>query len=118
MSERDYKLAIKRGALCRCPSCGKGKVFQGYLKLRPACPICGEAFDKIRTADGPAFFTICVMCLFLIPAQLIITRFTGENVLLSLFLSFALITSLTLALLRPMKSVMLAAQWASYNYES
>ncbi|MEA2903171.1 MAG: hypothetical protein QOI12_558, partial [Alphaproteobacteria bacterium] len=29
------------GLACRCPRCGKGKLFQGFLTLRPRCDACG-----------------------------------------------------------------------------
>src|SRR5207237_217237 len=33
--------AIHAGFRCRCPRCGKGKLFSGFLTLRPRCEVCG-----------------------------------------------------------------------------
>ena len=30
-----------RGIACRCPRCGKGKLYAGFLTLRPNCESCG-----------------------------------------------------------------------------
>ena len=29
------------GLAGRCPRCGKGRLFQGFLNLRPRCDVCG-----------------------------------------------------------------------------
>ena len=42
----------------RCPRCGEGALFAGFLKLRPACKVCGLDFSKADSGDGPAVFGI------------------------------------------------------------
>jgi uncharacterized protein (DUF983 family) len=37
------------------PRCGKGKLFAGFLALRPCCEICGLDFSFADSADGPLF---------------------------------------------------------------
>ena len=32
---------LKTGLRARCPRCGEGPVFKGYLSLRESCPKCG-----------------------------------------------------------------------------
>jgi len=32
--------AIQAGLRCRCPRCGKGKLFAGFLDLQPRCKVC------------------------------------------------------------------------------
>ena len=51
----------------RCPRCGQGQLFQGFLKLAPRCEVCGLDYGFADPADGPAFFVICFAC---IPAVL------------------------------------------------
>jgi uncharacterized protein (DUF983 family) len=45
----------------RCPRCGQGKLFNGFLKLAPRCNVCGLDFSFADTADGPAFFVMMGM---------------------------------------------------------
>ncbi len=47
----------------RCPRCGQGRLFQGFLKLAPRCEVCGLDYSFADPADGPAFFVICFACI-------------------------------------------------------
>jgi uncharacterized protein (DUF983 family) len=47
-----------RGFLGRCPRCGKGPLFSGFLKLAPRCTSCHADFSGIDPADGPAAFSV------------------------------------------------------------
>ena len=46
----------------RCPRCGKGKLFDGFLTIAPDCKVCGLDYSFAEPADGPAFFVICFAC--------------------------------------------------------
>ena len=37
---------LARGLFRRCPRCGGGKLFTGWLKMRPRCPRCGMCFER------------------------------------------------------------------------
>lgn len=52
---------VLRGLARRCPCCGKGKLFCGYLKQVDACSVCGERYADIRADDGPAWLTILLV---------------------------------------------------------
>ena len=45
----------------KCPRCGKGKLFNGFLTLAPRCDVCGLDLSFADTADGPAFFAMMGM---------------------------------------------------------
>jgi uncharacterized protein (DUF983 family) len=45
----------------KCPRCGKGKLFDGFLQLAKRCNVCGQDFSFADTADGPAFFAMMGM---------------------------------------------------------
>jgi uncharacterized protein (DUF983 family) len=49
------------GLACKCPECGKGDLFQGYLRLRNSCPACGLDYSKADSGDGPAVFAIFIV---------------------------------------------------------
>jgi uncharacterized protein (DUF983 family) len=51
---------IRTGLACRCPRCGKGKLFQGFLELRPRCDVCGLDYAFADAGDGPAVFVILI----------------------------------------------------------
>ena len=52
---------LKHGLKCRCPRCGKGRLFNGFLTLAPRCEACGLDYSFADPADGPAFFIMIIM---------------------------------------------------------
>src|SRR5262245_18270414 len=49
---------LSAGLRCRCPRCGQGKLFSGFLKMNRTCSVCGLDFGFAEPADGPAFFVM------------------------------------------------------------
>jgi uncharacterized protein (DUF983 family) len=52
---------IETGIKGRCPRCGKGRLFNGFLTLAPRCEACGLDYSFADPADGPAFFAMTIM---------------------------------------------------------
>src|SRR5258708_34108959 len=48
------------GAAGRCPNCGEGHLFEGFLKVSPTCEACGFDLAKADSGDGPAVFGILI----------------------------------------------------------
>ncbi len=63
---------ILRGIACKCPRCGKGKLFSGFLTLRPACEVCEQDYAFIDAGDGPAVFIILIAGFIVVAAALIV----------------------------------------------
>src|ERR1700735_4436474 len=61
ISERSAGAGLKRGLLRRCPNCGEGHLFTGYLAVEPRCEACGHENALYRADDGPAYFTILIV---------------------------------------------------------
>ena len=61
-----------RGLACRCPRCGKGKLYAGFLNLRPAAKSCGLDYTFIDTGDGPAIFIIMLAGAVVVTCALIV----------------------------------------------
>ena len=53
---------LHTGLRGRCPRCVQGHLFDGFLKLRQGCEVCGLDYSFADPADGPAFFVICFAC--------------------------------------------------------
>ena len=49
------------GLLCRCPNCGKGRLYSGYLQVAEACNKCGFELRKHDAGDGPAVFVVLIV---------------------------------------------------------
>ena len=41
------------GLACRCPRCGEGQLFSGFLKVAPVCESCGLDLKFSDSGDGP-----------------------------------------------------------------
>lgn len=63
----DFWLTVKRTTMGRCPRCGVGHLFNGYLKPVASCAACGEPLGHIRAEDGPAWLTILLVGHILAP---------------------------------------------------
>ena len=61
-----------RGIACRCPRCGKGKLYAGFINLRPNCDACGLDYAFIDAGDGPAIFIIMLAGAIVVGAALIV----------------------------------------------
>lgn len=99
------------GIRLRCPQCGRGKVFEGYLKFRDQCRVCGADFKAADAGDGPAVFVILIVGAIVAPL-LIILQF-GLDLPGWLALTITMVTAvvLCLALLPPFKATLFALQW-------
>lgn len=53
---------MQTGLRGRCPRCGQGHLFEGFLKMRKKCEVCDLDYSFADPADGPAFFVICFGC--------------------------------------------------------
>jgi len=54
----DSPSSLQAGLQCRCPRCGEGKLFAGFLRLAKRCDRCDLDFSFADPADGPAFFVM------------------------------------------------------------
>ena len=98
------------GLRCRCPSCGKGKLFQGFLTLRPRCDACGLDYSHFDTADGPAVFIMLAAGLVVVFAALLVEVLYQPPYWLHAALWLPLILATTLLPLRPTKGLLIALQ--------
>jgi uncharacterized protein (DUF983 family) len=103
--------AIKAGIGGKCPRCGGGRLFSGYLKTAPSCTNCGLDYTFIDTGDGPAVFIIMIVGFIVVGLAL----YTEVNFNPPLWLHFLMWIPLTLILslsmLQRMKGLMIALQY-------
>ena len=100
-----------RGLACKCPRCGKGKLYQGFLILRPACENCGLDYAFIDSGDGPAVFIIMIAGAIVVGCALIVEVKYQPPFWLHATLWLPLILLTTLLPLRSMKALLIALQF-------
>jgi uncharacterized protein (DUF983 family) len=95
--------ALGRGFICRCPSCGKTHLFNGYLTVVRACSVCAAPLGAARADDAPPYFTILIVGHIVVTLMLWIVMHydPSTTVLTAVFVPLTLV--LTLVLLRPIK---------------
>jgi uncharacterized protein (DUF983 family) len=104
-------LPIGRGLACRCPRCGKGKLFSGFLTLRPRCEHCGLDYAFADAGDGPAVFVILIAGFLVVFAALVVEFNYQPPVWVHMVLWIPLILIVTVLPLRPMKGLMIDLQY-------
>jgi uncharacterized protein (DUF983 family) len=106
------------GVTGRCPRCGRGALFEGYLKVVERCAVCGLRFAGHDTGDGPAFFIILPLSIITaVLALLVEVKFQPPMwvhvVTWPLFIALAVGF-----LLRPVKGLMIALQYRYRDVET
>jgi uncharacterized protein (DUF983 family) len=104
--------ALGRGVRGRCPACGKGKLFSGLLRLRPACDQCGADFSMADVGDGAAVFVILIVGALVVPVGMVVQLGFGWSAFATIALASALTIALCLFLLPAAKGALFALQWA------
>jgi uncharacterized protein (DUF983 family) len=104
-------LPIGRGLRGRCPRCGEGRLFEGFLNLRPSCGNCGLDFGFADAGDGPAVFVILLGGFIVVFAALVTEILYRPPYWVHAALWLPLILIVTLVPLRPIKGLLIALQY-------
>jgi len=108
----DFRTALSRGWRGRCPRCGDGPLFGGFLKMLSRCPTCGLALEPFRADDAPAYFTIFAVGHIVVPLVLMVERYGNEPPLwFHAVLWLPLSVLLALILLPRIKGAVIALLW-------
>src|SRR6202051_1620723 len=100
-----------RGLACKCPRCGRGRLYAGFLTLRSSCEACGLDYAFIDSGDGPAIFIIMLAGAVVVACALIVEIKYQPPLWLHAVLWLPLILATTLLPLRAMKSLLIALQF-------
>jgi uncharacterized protein (DUF983 family) len=100
-----------RGIACKCPRCGKGKLYSGFLTLRPRCEACGLDYTFIDAGDGPAVFIIMIAGAIVVGCALVVEIKYQPPFWVHAALWLPLILVTTLLPLRAMKALLIALQF-------
>ncbi|AWN44279.1 DUF983 domain-containing protein [Methylobacterium durans] len=97
----------------RCPRCGKGHLFKGFLTLRPTCEACGLDYSGFDSADGPAFFVMSIVGLVVVGLALFLEITYEPPIWVHALVAVSLTLILSLLLVRPLKGMLIALQYAN-----
>lgn len=105
------------GVSGRCPRCGEGKLFRGFLTIEDECQACGLNFSFANSGDGPAVFIILIVGLIVGAAFLYVELVFEPPYWVHALLWGPAILILCFVLLRPFKGIMIALQFQNQARE-
>ncbi len=95
----------------RCPRCGQGRLFAGYLDVVPECTVCGLNFRTFDVGDGAAALVILVVGAIVCALALWVEFTFQPPIWVHVVLWTPLIAILTLGFLRTGKAALLVLQY-------
>lgn len=102
---------LKTGPFGRCPRCGQGHIFAGFLKIRAECEVCGLDYAFAEPADGPAFFVQMFTCIPAVIWTLMLEIMASPPLWVHLATSLPLLLLTCILPLRPLKGWLVASQF-------
>ena len=103
--------AVRLGLRNRCPFCGVGRVFAGYLRVVPECAHCGAQLGRLRADDAPPYFTIFITGHLLVPGVFLVEERYQPAMWIHMVIWLPLFTLICMAMLRPVKGAVVG--WMS-----
>nr|WP_275078227.1 DUF983 domain-containing protein [Pseudovibrio axinellae] len=110
--DRNTGEAVLRGMRCKCPSCGVGSAFNGYLEVKQSCDNCGEELHHHRADDAPPYFTIFIVGHVVVALAMWVEMAYVPPMWLHMAIWLPLTLIMALAFLRPIKGALVGLQWA------
>lgn len=95
---------------CR-PRCGNGRLFDGFLTIKPACSACGLDYGFADAGDGPAVFVMLIVGFLVVGLALWVDQRFAPPVWVHVMLWLPFTVIVSLVLLRKLKGIMIALQY-------
>ena len=108
--------AMRKGFVGRCPKCGEGKLFAGYLTVVDRCENCGEDMHHHRADDLPAYLVVLILGHVVVGAVMGFTEITTLSTWQILAIWIPMTIILALVMIRPIKGAIVGLQWALYMH--
>ncbi len=102
---------LAAGLRARCPRCGQGRLFRGFLTLADRCEVCDLDFAGADSGDGPAVFVMFLVGALTVPAALFLELVVTPPLWLHMVIWIPVAVGLSLAFLRPFKATLIALQF-------
>lgn len=112
LPRRDWAPAVLRGLRGRCPHCGEGRLFRGYLKVVDRCAVCGEEFHHHRADDFPPYITMFIVGHLVVPVVLTVETAYHLAAITHMMIWLPVTLLLCLLLIQPVKGAVVGLQWA------
>ena len=109
--ERPAVSTLAAALLCRCPRCGRGKLYDGIVSVAPRCAVCGLDLRAHDAGDGPIVFVVFLLGAVVV-ALAVLVEFTFAPPLWVHAVLWAPVVLIgSIAMLRPLKAGFIALQY-------
>ncbi|MCP4329012.1 MAG: DUF983 domain-containing protein [Alphaproteobacteria bacterium] len=102
---------LTAGLGCRCPRCGRGRLYSGYLTVAETCAECGLDLRAHDSGDGPAVFIILILGFVVVFLAIMVEVFFTPPYWVHVVLWPPIVIGLSLLMLRPLKAMLIALQF-------
>ena len=102
---------VSAGLKGRCPRCGRGKLFDGYLKVAERCNSCKLDFSFSDSGDGAAWFVMLITGFVAVGAALWVEVSWQPSYWVHAVVALPAAVILPIVLLRPIKGMLLCQQY-------
>lgn len=104
---------IRAGLKGRCPRCGEGRLFDGFLAVAPRCGVCGLDNGFADSGDGPAAFVILIIGFVVVGLALWMEVTLNPPLWVHFMLWIPLVVLLSLVALRLIKGMLITLQYSN-----
>ena len=111
-ADRSVWLAMRNGLLCRCPRCGNGDLFVGFLRQVENCSNCGERLGHLNVGLLLPFAVIMILGHVIIFVMLDMELNERASPLIYLAVLVPLSVAVPLTIIRPVKGGLIGVLWA------
>ena len=109
---RPLPRSMMRGFFGRCSSCGLMRLFTSGLQVEEKCHTCSEELHHHRADDFPAYLNIFITGHVVVALAIILMGWKLVSMWWVVGLSCAAALIMAVMLMRPLKGVVVGAQWA------
>ena len=113
MAAKTIVTGVLRGLAGRCPNCGTGRLFAGYLRLLVPCPDCASDNSVYPSDDFPPYLTILVAGHVVVPSFVLVDHAYSPSLWLEAAIWLPFTALLCLVLLPRMKGATVGLCWAT-----
>jgi uncharacterized protein (DUF983 family) len=103
--------ALQAAFSCRCPRCGKGKLYEGLLAVASHCNECDLDFAAEDAGDGPAVLVILILGALVVLCATVVEIAFAPPLWVHIVLWTAFIFGGAIWMLRVMKAWLIAMQY-------
>jgi len=104
---------IVAGIKGRCPRCGKGALFNGFIDLKNKCSNCDLDYDFADSGDGPAVFIMLIVGFLIVGLAIYVEVNYRPDYWVHAVLWLPSILIFSAGLLRPFKGVLVCLQYSN-----